>query len=473
MVSRFVERTFIYFVFFILSCFVPFFFIQNKSSFILILIILSILSVCIILRLTIAIFHIFLLGMFAFNKSFSYLSLGIGNIPIYVTELILAFFLLKIALFGIIKKKIKEVKTPLDIPFAVYYSIGLILLFRDLPHYGIEAVRDFVIVYYSLFFYVITENMVSFEDIQKMVKVCFIGSILSVIFFFIRSSIPQLGNAFGPLLSKSIYIAYGMHISITILFCIALRNYLDKRKVFIVAIVSIQLLAVVLTESRSVWVSLAISLIFVFIISKEQRSIILPLGLLIFVVILIWSYSTFFNSTLFNDIYLEGKSIFDSNMQTVSAETSKWRITTGIAGIHQFLRAPLGSGFGRPADMVFLDIVGGSNPSERMLQTDYHNVLLAILVRMGFEGLIVFIWINAVFYYRCIRFCRNTDEPLYRAYMIGILACHLSIAINSMFFQFIQTPYMGIFYWIFMGLGIALINVTKSTLLNGNKAAIT
>ena len=403
--------------------------------------------------------YILILGMFAFNKGFAYLHIG-GRVPVYVTELVLAVFLLRSFLLFPTRKTIKEMKTVLDIPFAFYYLIGVILLVRDLPTYGIAAIRDFVIVYYSLFFYVMTENIRSFEDVRRIVKVVFIGGAISTVFLCARM-LPWFTYLFMPPLDKAILVGFTTLISLSLLFFIALRGYLVRKKFlsFVLLVTScIQILAIMIARIRSTWVALVVSYVFLFAISKGPRRHILLVSVPVFVLILMltWGYGYFMEPTLFSSLYIEGRSVFDLNMQTVSAATSLWRIATGKIGVQQFLRNPFGSGFGRPADMAFVNIAGGGKDPE----VGYHNAPLAILVRMGFLGLLAFLCINAIFYYCTIKFCITTNEPLYRDYMIGIVAGHLSLVVVSLLFQFIQNPYMGIFYWIFMGLGIALINVS-------------
>lgn len=411
--------------------------------------------VCITSRSIMPILYIFLLGMFALNRGFAYIGLPIGSMPIYLTEIVLAIFLLKNLLLLPIKKKIKKVRTPLDIPFAFYYLVGIALLLKDLPQYGILAVRDFVLVYYSLFFYVITENIRTFEDIQRIIKICLIGGTLSVVSYLGRPWLWPLLNQ----VALSNEIGYATHMSLSILFVIALRDYLAKKKIFYF-IACIQIVAILKSMVRSTWVALAVSLVFLLIISaKKQRKSTLSVVVGIFagVLILILGYSYFSNPVIFRELSMEAQSIYDINMSTSSAANTKWRVETTRIGLQRVLQNPLGDGFGRPA--AIWETMSGGN-----IEVDYHNSHLSLLVRTGVLGFLIYLCINALFYYRALQFCVRTDKPLHRAYMTGILAGHMSIAINSMFFMVLQGPYMGIFYWIFMGLGIALINVSESPL---------
>ena len=83
-----------------------------------------------------------------------------------------------------------------------------------------------------------------------------------------------------------------------------------------------------------------------------------------------------------------------------------------------------------------------------------------------------FIYITIIFYYHGIQFIMNTNNPQYKAYMIGILSSHLSVFLNSQFSVVLQGPYMGIFYWILMGMGMVLINLNKESSNSGLRAII-
>jgi hypothetical protein len=396
--------------------------------------------------------------MFVLNRDFAHLSIHIGSITLYITEIVIAIFVLKNILLIPFEKTIKEVKTPLDIPFAIYYLIGFILLIKNLPNYGMIAIRHFVLVYYALFFYVITENIRSFEDIQKIVKLCFIGGIISAILLLGRM-IPQTSHLVELISPKSHPIGRSVSISLSVIFFISLSNYITNNKIKIALFFStcIQILAIIMGMSRSAWVALAGSLIFLFIISIENRKYMLSVGIPVLtgVIIIMWGYSHFINSSFLSNLYTEGRSIYAfDEMNTTSAANSKWRLESYKAGFKDVLQHPFGKGFGPPAtESVWI--------TRKDDLIDYHNSPLSIWVRTGFPGFFTFLSINIIFYYYCVKFCFNTKEKLFRAYMVGILGGHISIFINSLFFMVLQVPYMGVFYWIFMGLGMALINVSK------------
>lgn len=446
----------------IIFCLIPILILFDAYHFIPILTVIAAgFMIYIITNSTMFIFYIFILGMFAFNRSFSYFGLSLGSFKIYITEIVMVFFILKNFFLIPIKGKIKEVKTPLDIPFLIYFAIGTIVLLKDIKTYGIESIRDFVLVYYLLFSYIITENVKSFEDLKKMVNICLIGGIFSEIFFFITLS-SNLKSAFGPLLSKSIVIAYSLNMSISILFFVTLKDELVKmgNTIFFIMLffTSTQILAILVGQARSAWVALIVAIIFILFIAKSQRKYILSLVLpVIFIAtVLILSYNYFSNSQFLDQISEEFKSIYKfKSMDSISAENSNWRLRSYKIGISEFMKYPLGRGFGIPVNEEVL--IKKTN-----IQADYHNSPLSILVRTGLPGFLAFLSINVLFYYHTIRFCLKTDNELFRNYMIGIVSVHLSIFINSLFFMVLQGPFMGIFYWIFIGLGCALINIEKT-----------
>ena len=432
------------------------------------------LIICIISKSIIFIFYLFLLGMFAFSRDFSYLSLNIGGVLFYVTEAILALFILKNIILAPIKRTIKEVKTPLDIPFIIYYTICLILFIKTAPNYGVVAFRHFALVYYSLFFYVITENFRSFEDLKNLVKVFFVGGIVSAILLLgITLPFPDISHFIRSLLPRSHSIGRSTCISLSVIFLIALRDHITNKKLRKVMFFAtyIQILAILFGMSRSAWVALFGALIFLLIISKGKRNSILSLYFPIFVGIflLVFVFSYLLKSPFLEDMYIEARTVYDYNdIDNAASANSKWRIETDKIGIKEAIQNPLGKGFGPPApESVWKDWSGSGD-----INADYHNSYIAILTRTGFLGFMTFIYITIIFYYHGIQFIMNTNDPQYKAYMIGILSSHLSVFINSQFSVVLQGPYMGIFYWILMGMGMVLINLNKESSNSGLRAII-
>jgi len=51
-----------------------------------------------------------------------------------------------------------------------------------------------------------------------------------------------------------------------------------------------------------------------------------------------------------------------------------------------------------------------------------------------------------------------------KAYLLALMSCHVSISIFAFFNVVLEGPFMGIFFWIIMGLVMALINIKKNEL---------
>jgi O-antigen ligase len=118
----------------------------------------------------------------------------------------------------------------------------------------------------------------------------------------------------------------------------------------------------------------------------------------------------------------------------------------------------LGEGFGPPFSAFF----GGRfyDYSERRLHP--HNSFLWILNRMGVIGFGVFCLLVLKFYRSAIRVYRPMKPGKSKAYLLALLSSHLCISIFAFFNVVLEGPSMGIFFWIIMGMAMALINIEKS-----------
>ena len=403
------------------------------------------------------IFALFLLGMFALNRTFAYLHLSIGRVPIYITEIILIVLIFK-TILPFPFRKIKTVKTPLDIPFLFYYLLGMVALARGLSTYGLDAVRHSAIVYYSLFYYLITENVKRFDQIKKIVILFFIGSFLSTVFYI---SGLMLGiEAIGYISSLSRAIGYNVCIIFPMLLLVSLHSHLNHNKIFsfYFLLLPIQFAAIIIGRVSSGWVSLSGSLIFLYVLGERRikSSIIVGcVSALLCLAVILPIYNNYYHKGILDEIYMEAESFLNyGEASTVASANARWRIQTNYFAVQNTLKKPVsGVGFGPSAGIG--ETIGGDK------YVDFHNSYLSVAFRMGFPGIIALILINLLFYFYGIRFYRSTKNSLKRAYMIGILASHLSISLNASFFMVLQGPYMGIFYWILIGLGVALINTSK------------
>jgi hypothetical protein len=80
---------------------------------------------------------------------------------------------------------------------------------------------------------------------------------------------------------------------------------------------------------------------------------------------------------------------------------------------------------------------------------------------MGIVGFGVFCFLILKFYSSGIRAYRGMNAGKYKAYLLAFLSSHFCISIFAFFNVVLEGPSMGIFFWMVMGLTMALINIQK------------
>jgi uncharacterized protein (DUF983 family) len=83
---------------------------------------------------------------------------------------------------------------------------------------------------------------------------------------------------------------------------------------------------------------------------------------------------------------------------------------------------------------------------------------------MGMIGFGIFFFLILTFYLIAIRAYKSMNPGKFKAYLLALMSCHVCISIYAFFNVVLEGPYMGIFFWIIMGLTVALININKSEL---------
>ena len=128
--------------------------------------------------------------------------------------------------------------------------------------------------------------------------------------------------------------------------------------------------------------------------------------------------------------------------------------------IERIQKYPLwGIGFGRE----LLPYEGYRNP---------HNSHLVLLARTGLIGFTFYLLFNYFFVKQLFILLKNRKtHPIFRNYAVGILSLYAFIMVFSSFNVVLELPYMGIFYWMILGLGIALVNVNRKFMRNRNSEA--
>ncbi len=395
-------------------------------------------------------------------RRFAYLHFQVANVPLYITEIIIAVVILSLLLRGLMEDKVSILHNPLNRIYFFYYLVGISALLRG-ERYGIEAIRDSVLVYYSIFYFFIIYVIKNFTILKKFFIIFFIASGLATIYFYLSYFNVISWNPQGA--------ANSMYLGISLILLYVFLPLIRKRNVrnIVYLIILLQLVSIILFKVRSVWVALSISFLFVSILLFKNRLVSVKhlrlwfLGIILVVVILLAALVGYPPAT---KIALEARTIILPT-KTVAGSSSVGNTLFRLAMWRELLQEVgsrwdyliFGFGFGKP-------FMPKSAAFMHLEWIDPHNSHLAILYRMGLLGFGVYIWLILRFLKRCLRFLKQNDDRTTKLYMIGLLGAFILVLVHSTFSVILEGPYKGIFFWITMGLCIVVIRLANSNYEN-------
>ncbi|MFB0564865.1 MAG: O-antigen ligase family protein [Candidatus Aminicenantaceae bacterium] len=380
--------------------------------------------------------------MALYDRSFAYLSIRVGSQEIYFTEAILFLGFVLFLIMGFVGGEIYVTRSPLNFLFVLYFTFGIFALLRGFNEYKIDAIRDSVLVYYALFFFIFLWTVNKIEHVRSYVKYVLLLIIIMNIFFIIR-----LVNSYSPIIKENVLnilpsgneVFWGFG---PIFYCATFSMIRRFRKTLFF-IVTFPLAYDLFTYfRRSLFLGVGVSLVFVYFFSeKSVKKKLKKFGSIILILTVI--------AIIF---VLEGdiQSLWEGH-----ASGAFWRETVWIRMMPRiFQRIFFGYGFGP-------EVVPTELLPDFAITQDPHNSFLAILFRIGVTGFGVLCIILVLFYSQVIKFLKVKEEGKIRNYALAFLGCHVFMIVFSLFNVVLEGPHHGIWFWIIMGITAALFKIEK------------
>lgn len=414
-------------------------------------------------------------GTVLFARKFSYVHFDFGNIPFfYITEIVLFLLCFSIVVSRLVQGDAFFKKTPMTLPILGFILVGLGLLINDfLRGYGILAVRRFAIVYYSVFYFVIVELVQNHRAFKTVVKSFYLSSFLLLIGEIIG---PLFFNIYLPEINSSVVnppVAYITYSGIVLIFLITASDVLMKsRKAVGILVALYSSIFIISPEVRTGWVALSVAIFFVFIISNRfgiRIWILKRIPIVLYVILLLIALELLFSGSSVVETYIElTASMFawiqDKYDYNIKSMNALWRIEVWKEALRQVSLSPFwGIGFGGKfflnqeylidRGLYFSEIRGDIHG------LDIHNSHLAILLRMGIIGFVIYLWINYSFYKQCLNFIEYQSNREARLCMLAIMGAYFFYLTVASFCVALEGPYMGIFFWMLIGMGTVLTRI--------------
>jgi O-antigen ligase len=129
----------------------------------------------------------------------------------------------------------------------------------------------------------------------------------------------------------------------------------------------------------------------------------------------------------------------------------------------EYLERPvLGWGFGRKflAEETFR-MGWNTGLADNWVST--HNYLISFLYMTGIPGLISFLLIISYYFTRNLQFLKHQEDEKYKMQVRAFLGCAFYILVLGLFEVVLEIPYQGVFLWVFLALGMAIISKAGSS----------
>ncbi|NQU99153.1 MAG: O-antigen ligase family protein, partial [Parcubacteria group bacterium] len=142
-----------------------------------------------------------------------------------------------------------------------------------------------------------------------------------------------------------------------------------------------------------------------------------------------------------------------------------WRLDIWWQSIHFGLKSPI---FGRGFGVYPRYIVWGSfKPPPKDIGVGSgviptHNHLVSIFYKMGFLGLVLFLFINSYVFIYGLRYIKRCNADFTRYFLISSLGAFVFWHTMALFFDIIDSPPTSIFLWIIMGFIFSAVEIDKT-----------
>jgi O-antigen ligase len=403
-----------------------------------------------------------LLGYIAGNRGFAQLSLS-SNLPLFPAELGLAITA-TIMLWQCARNRLLPVrKDMLDFALLAWLLLSSIRFFWDVRAHGMDAIRDFAMVYYALFFFIARHVTQNEENVRWFSAVLRLASLILLPLFLLFEKFPTFfidtltvrGN---PLFFfKADLAGTGMSMGAIAWFF----HYMDNpRKRWALALSLVLTGTMLSTDNRASMLALVVPTVILAGAGRTQLARTLAIAAFGFgSLLLLWTHlsSQPWRESPLYGFYERSVSIFDFGGQRSYLSES-----AGPKGGNNQFRAVwwkavidetneqnpwLGVGFGHDlADRFLKTYYPDSN--EAFTVRSPHNFFITLYARTGLIGLLPFLCATGILItrtWRAIKGGHAYDEILPWCVVIALLT-------SATFGVVLEGPMGAVIFWISLGL---------------------
>jgi hypothetical protein len=410
-------------------------------------------------------------GYFILTRGFAYLGLRLGSLYVFIGEIAILTVMMAHNFGAAIRSFLK---TPISRWLAGWVILGTALFITNILTYDpLGVVRDFAIVYYSIFIlfgYAFYKNDRNLDTLFRILGWIFLAHTLWGMSYPWRDVAERYSPKLFGITALFSFRNDADTVSFTagiLYFVVMARRYGWPWAVNIALIIT-QLILIFVFQVRAAYVGFALTVLFLSMIHRKRDILKIAAFLMaIFAVAFALNLSLQGRRGDYDIVSAENTlkevvSIFQYEKSgTATLRVLWWKAIVGetLRNARYFL---FGKGFGPSLAVAsYLEVGDYARRDEEIggLAKSPHSAIITIFGRMGIAGLILWVGFNAVFFLRALKGLRIAkavgDESAYNI-LSWIMAYALMCITTATFGVLIEGPFAAIPYQFFMGLGTAI-----------------
>lgn len=404
-------------------------------------------------------------GYIVGNRGFAQLYLA-GAFPLLPAELVLVVGIAVTFVQSAWRREIPFERNLINAALLLWMTLGTLRFLLDVRFHGFTAVRDFALVYYGLFFFLV-QRFASHAQSRRFLQQCVLGGCVALL--VVHPLFTQFQTFFLQTLTVRgmplIYFKGDLAGNFMALGSLLAFTRFEEARRFRWLLVSLALAGLMLTtNSRSSMVGLAVGAGWLAVSGRWKFTGVLGLSAaltaLVFVAVTYFRNASWEQTPVYS-LYERVASIIDplgrrayvTEDMLSKSDNNTFRIVWWRASIDETVQTNpwFGLGFGHDLAQRFVrDYYPEGN--DDFSARSPHNVLITTFARMGFVGLASFLILMMAMAVRTWRVLRDNDAYL-RA---GAWWCGAWVLLSCAFFGVVLEGPMGaVVFWTVLGLASA------------------
>jgi O-antigen ligase len=349
---------------------------------------------------------------------------------VHIPDLIL-FLLVVVVIFRTIFLRVKPTRTPLDIPVIIFVGIGVTSLLAgafEQKYLFFVGLKEFKPILYYLLVILVTNIIKDKKELKLLIYGCLVLGVIAtgrVVLAGWVNPLTASGDA-EEMFYRYKVAANGSMLPFWSLVVFVSLLLMSKKRLGYILGAGIILIWLILSFTRHLWVGFVVGVLCVLLSSfRKVKKRSFAFSLLVIISVSLVATAALFEvepvATYAKLIGLRGKSL------TFQKKVEDWeyRLAENEYSQRTIAEHPLfGIGFAVP----YRPQIFGSDDN---LQSYLHNGYFWILIKVGFVGLIPFLWFSYVFVRRGIIYRNRVEDNFLRAVVLGSICSYLGIAVGN------------------------------------------